>query len=151
MQSAGLKCSVASMNVTHIDKVNILQATMDAMTQAVQKLRPPIDPHARVLVDGNKIPAKLNALFKCKSVVGGDSKHFIIAAASIIAKVERDRYMCNLDKDDPRYGFANHKGYATKQHYLALKQYGHSLAHRKTFDPIKSYLVSGCWPNWKMC
>jgi len=118
-QSAGLKWSVAYMAEKHIDEVNILQATLNAMTEAVQKLK--LDPHAQVLVDGNKIPPKLNALFNCKSVVGGDSRQFVIAAASIIAKVERDRYMCMLDKDDPRYGFANHKGYATKKTLLGAE------------------------------
>jgi len=146
MEAAGLKWAVAYRDEAHIDNVNILQATFDAMTQAVQNLS--VDHAAQVLVDGNSVPPKLKTSFDCKSVVNGDSKQFVIAAASIIAKVTRDRYMCKLDKEYPGYGFANHNGYATKKHYLALKQNGCSEAHRKTFEPVKSFLVGGCWPEW---
>lgn len=110
-----------------IDSINILQATYLAMHRAVSLLK--VKPMA-ALVDGNRDP-KLSMKTLC--IVGGDGKCPSIAAASIIAKVSRDRYMLEIDKKYPQYQFAKHKGYGTKLHYEMILKYGVSLVHRKTF------------------
>ena len=119
--------SVAMVDETTIDEINILQATLRAMEQAVAGLS--IRP-AAVLVDGNREPA-LDVPVRC--IVGGDGRCACIAAASILAKVTRDRLMEELDLQYPQYGFAVHKGYGTRRHYEALERYGPSPVHRKTF------------------
>ncbi|MCK9478477.1 MAG: ribonuclease HII [Firmicutes bacterium] len=111
-----------------IDKINILNATFKAMCEAVHSLAPQPD---FVLIDGNKIKG-LSINHEC--VIGGDSKSISIAAASIIAKVTRDRIMHRLDSQYPDYGFGVHKGYPTKAHYRALFENGASPAHRKSFN-----------------
>jgi ribonuclease HII len=108
-----------------IDKINILEATKLAMVKAVKKLKPDF-----LLLDGN-FKIKYNALQK--SVVKGDQKVFSISAASIIAKVIRDRLMQKLHKKYPQYGFDKHKGYPTRQHVKAIRKVGLSPVHRKTF------------------
>lgn len=110
-----------------IDEINILNATMLAMKTAVEKLSPLPD---YVLVDGNKLPE-----LSCPSeaIVKGDSKSISIAAASIVAKVERDRYITKSAEIYPEYGFDRHKGYGTKAHTEAILKYGPSPIHRKTF------------------
>lgn len=110
-----------------IDRVNILQATYLAMRRAVSALT--IQPGS-ALVDGNRDPI-LELPTLC--IVGGDGKCPSIAAASIIAKVSRDRYMQELDRSYPQYQFAKHKGYGTKLHYELLNQYGVSIVHRQSF------------------
>jgi len=110
-----------------IDRINILQATLRAMEQAVAKLSPQPD---LVLVDGNREPL---LPMSCETIVGGDGRCASIAAASILAKVTRDRYMEELDAQYPQYGFAVHKGYGTRRHYEALRQYGPCPIHRQTF------------------
>ena len=114
-----------------IDEINILQATFRAMRGAVAglSLRPDL-----CLVDGNRDPG---LELPTRTVVKGDSTCACIAAASILAKVTRDRIMLELDRQYPGYGFAVHKGYGTKAHYAALDQYGVSPIHRKTF--LKNY------------
>ena len=114
-----------------IDEINILQATFRAMRGAVAglSLRPDL-----CLVDGNRDPG---LELPTRTVVKGDSSCACIAAASILAKVTRDRIMLELDRQYPGYGFAVHKGYGTKAHYAALDQYGVSPIHRKTF--LKNY------------
>jgi ribonuclease HII len=112
---------------TEIDSINILQATFLAMRRAVEGLS--IEPKA-ALVDGNRDP-KLDMPTLC--VVGGDGKSPSIAAASILAKVSRDRYMLELDKQYPQYLFAKHKGYPTQLHYEMILKHGVSLIHRKSF------------------
>ena len=111
-----------------IDRDNILNATMDGMKQAVEELD--IVPNL-VLVDGNRTPAGL--LVPAQPVVKGDATSASIGAASVLAKVSRDRYMLELDKQYPQYQLAKHKGYGTKLHYQMLDQYGPSPVHRMTF------------------
>lgn len=118
---------IALVDETVIDEINILQATFRAMEQAVAKL--PFRPDL-ALVDGNREP---NLEMNVKCVVGGDGKSASIAAASILAKVTRDRLMEELDAQYPQYGFAVHKGYGTRRHYDALRQYGPCPVHRRTF------------------
>ena len=118
---------VALVDEATIDRINILQATFLAMEQAVAKLavRPDL-----ALVDGNREP-NLPASVRC--IVGGDGKSANIAAASILAKVTRDRLMEELDARYPQYGFAIHKGYGTRRHYDALREFGPCLIHRQSF------------------
>lgn len=123
--------AVGIATIKEIDKINILQATMLAMRRAVEKLNVNYD---KVLVDGNRCPAVNN----CTAIIKGDLTQPVISAASIIAKVTRDREMVALDKKYPQYGFAQHKGYGTKIHLEALKRYGAIQGiHRESFAPIK--------------
>ena len=119
--------AVASVDHTVIDEINILRATFRAMTQAVMRLPVPAD---YALIDGNRAPA-LDIAWEC--IVGGDAKSASIAAASILAKVTRDRYMCEMDAVYPGYGFAGHKGYGTRAHIQAILQHGPCPIHRRSF------------------
>lgn len=110
-----------------IDEINILNAVHLAMKNAVKSLS--VEPDY-VLIDGNSAP---DMEFKCGTLVKGDSKSINIAAASIIAKVERDRYISRMAEQYPEYGFERHKGYGTKQHVEAILKYGPSPIHRRTF------------------
>lgn len=115
-----------------IDKINIYRATLKAMQEALANLKIPPD---YVLVDGRmKLPTKC----PIKCIVGGDSKSLSIAAASIVAKVTRDRIMIEYDNLYPQYGFAKHKGYGTKRHVRSLETHGASPIHRFSFQPVKS-------------
>jgi ribonuclease HII len=119
--------SIGQASVSEIDEINIRQATFLAMRRAIYALNLQVD---YLLVDGEKIPdigIPLTALIK------GDDKAFTIGAASIIAKVKRDAHMIQLHEIFPQYGFANNKGYGTAQHINALRRYGASSHHRKTF------------------
>ncbi|MCL2056209.1 MAG: ribonuclease HII [Oscillospiraceae bacterium] len=118
---------IASASHEEIDSMNILNATMLAMSRAVQGLAKAPD---LVLVDGNRCPS---LPYHTIAVVKGDAKSACIAAASILAKTERDKLMAALDEQYPGYGFAKHKGYPTKGHYEALDRLGPSSVHRKTF------------------
>ena len=119
-------------SVEEIDQINILQATMLAMQRAVTNLNIKYDP---VLVDGNRCPD----LSDCTAIIKGDLTEPVISAASIIAKVTRDRQMLMLDEQYPQYGFAQHKGYSTKMHLEALEKYGAlKEQHRLSFAPIRS-------------
>ena len=118
---------IAFASEQEIDEINILQATFLAMERAVEKLY--VSPDV-VLVDGNRAP---HLRFPVRTVVKGDSLSASIAAASILAKVTRDRYMEEQDALYPQYGFAVHKGYGTKRHYAALTEFGASPIHRQTF------------------
>nr|WP_054259833.1 ribonuclease HII [Propionispora sp. 2/2-37] len=116
-----------------IDQLNIYQATVSAMYRVLEELE--TTPQA-VLIDAVPLPKlKVPSL----SIVGGDAASASIAAASIIAKVERDRIMNEMDELYPVYGFAKHKGYATREHIQALQKYGPCPIHRKSFEPIKSW------------
>merc|ERR1712008_165596 len=140
-KNAGVYWTVSVIGRARIDKVNILNAAMDAMGIAVRSLGCSF---RKVQVDGNHVPKQLSC-FECEPVVGGDRKRFAIAAASIIAKVTRDRIMAKLDRKFPQYGFAAHKGYGTAAHQKALAKHGISKCHRRSFEPIKSYLKTGSW------
>jgi len=125
---------VAEASVEEIDQLNILRATMLAMQRAVAGLgRAPDD----VWVDGNRCP---NWSWRSQAVVKGDDKVAAIAAASILAKTERDRFMCRLHDDYPAYGFAQHMGYGTAAHLAALKAHGACPQHRRSFAPVKLLL-----------
>ena len=118
---------IASASVDEIEELNILNADMLAMKRAVEGLQKEID---IVLVDGNKAP---DVAFKTCPIVKGDASSQSIAAASILAKVARDRYMLELDRLYPQYQFSKHKGYGTKLHYEMIKKYGISKVHRPSF------------------
>ena len=133
--------SVAEASSIEIDGINILQATMLAMKRAINSLHNEFSSSRqenifRVLVDGNRCPDVPN----CLAIVKGDLIEPVISAASIIAKVTRDRQMKELDLKYPEYGFARHKGYGTKEHLIALSKYGPIKGiHRYTFAPIKNF------------
>ncbi len=123
-----------------IDAVNILQATFLAMRRALQGLK--VAP-AQVLVDGNRLPPQegLGFIASWEAVVRGDSREAAIAAASILAKTARDRYMQGAEQMYPGYGFAVHKGYGTARHMSALRRLGVTPLHRRTFEPVKSMVL----------
>ena len=137
------KCwSVGIVDVEGIDRLNILRASLTAMAQALQALSSRAD---LALIDGNqKIPSAIfaeigrNAAYplRQKTIVKGDQLCLSIAAASIIAKVARDRIMLDFDKQYPEYGFAGHKGYGSAEHLAALQRYGPSPIHRRSFRPV---------------
>lgn len=118
-------------DVEVIDAYNILRATWRAMVLALDAL--PVRPDF-VLVDGLRVPA---IRLRQKPIVGGDAKSFSIAAASVIAKVTRDRLMLQVHEQYPQYNFAQHKGYGTPEHLAALEQFGPSPIHRKSFAPVR--------------
>jgi len=130
-QSPHVHFSLGQVDAAGIDDINILRATHKAMKQAATALSPTPD---HILVDGLAVPG-----LPCAStpIVKGDSKSLSIAAASIIAKVTRDRIMQELDKEYPPYGFAQHKGYGTAQHLAALKEQGPCPIHRRSFQPVR--------------
>lgn len=134
IRAKALCCSIAQASVEEIDELNILQATLLAMRRAVEGLR--LKP-AKVLVDGNRLPT-LDVL--AEAIVGGDALVPSISAASILAKVTRDRWCAELDAQYPQYGFAGHKGYGTAEHLAALKAHGACPQHRKTFRPVTDVL-----------
>lgn len=136
IRAKALCCSVAQASVDEIDRLNILHATMLAMQRAVQGLR--LKP-SMVLVDGNRLPV-LNVL--AEAIVGGDAKVQAISAASILAKVTRDRWCHELDRKYPQYGFSAHKGYGTAEHLQALHQFGACPEHRRSFAPVTQVLAA---------
>lgn len=139
IRAKALCCSIAEASVEEIDEINILQATMLAMRRAVEGLR--LKP-SMVLVDGNRLPVlKVPA----EAIVKGDAKVAAISAASILAKVHRDRLCEQLDEAYPQYGFAGHKGYPTVDHVAAIKQHGVTPAHRRSFGPVR--VVLGLQPD----
>ncbi len=124
-----LAWAVVSVECDEIDRINIHQATLRAMQRAVLALAPLPD---LVLVDAFRIP---DVPMAQQSIVGGDRRSAAIAAASIMAKVTRDRLMESLHATDPRYGFDRHKGYATAHHLAAVAKFGYSVQHRRSFRP----------------
>ena len=130
-----LCCSIAQASVEEIDRLNILQATMLAMQRAVAGLRLP---PAKVLVDGNRLPM---LPMRAEAVVGGDALVPAISAASILAKVHRDRWCAAIDAAWPQYGFAAHKGYGTAAHLAALRAHGACEHHRRSFAPVAAVLT----------
>ena len=134
IRSRALAFSIAHAAVEEIDSINILQATLLAMRRAVDGLRlPPV----LVLIDGNQIPVlKVEA----EAIIDGDATVASISAASILAKVHRDRMCLDLHRCHPQYGFDAHKGYATPEHLRALRAHGACVAHRRTFAPVREVL-----------
>ena len=129
-----LCCSIAQASVEEIDRLNILQATMLAMRRAVEGLR--LKP-VKVLVDGNRLPV-LSML--AEAIVKGDALVPSISAASILAKVHRDRWCEQFHLEYPQYGFAGHKGYGTAEHLAALREHGACPQHRRSFSPVAEVL-----------
>ena len=134
IRAKALCCSIAQASVEEIDRLNILQATMLAMRRAVEGLR--LKPRL-VLVDGNRIPL-LDV--PAQAIVKGDALVGAISAASILAKVHRDRWCRDFDQQYPQYGFAAHKGYGTAQHLAALRAHGACPEHRTSFSPVAEVL-----------
>jgi ribonuclease HII len=135
IRAKALCCSIAQASVEEIDELNILQATLLAMRRAVEGLR--LKPQL-VLVDGNRLPV---LAMRAEAIVKGDSLIPAISAASILAKVTRDRWCVELDLQYPMYGFAGHKGYGTAEHLAALRAHGACSQHRKTFRPVTEVLM----------
>ena len=135
IQEKALAWAIAEASHTEIDEINILQASLLAMRRAVEALN--ISPD-HVLVDGNKVPQGL--AMSCDAIVGGDALHAEISAASILAKVTRDRDMVELDVQYPQFGFAKHKGYPTKAHFEAIAEHGVIDEHRRSYAPVKKAL-----------
>jgi ribonuclease HII len=125
---------VATASVEEIDQLNILQATLLAMQRAVKGLR--LKP-SKVLVDGNRLPV---LDIRAEAIVKGDSTVPSISAASILAKVERDRWCVEVDAQFPNYGFLTHKGYGTQMHLRALQEHGPCVLHRRSFAPVAKLL-----------
>jgi ribonuclease HII len=134
IRAKALCFSIAQASAAEIDEINILQATLLAMKRAVEGLR--LKP-AKVLVDGNRIPT---LVIVAEAIVGGDALVPAISAASILAKVWRDRWCQEMDLAYPQYGFASHKGYGTAEHLAALRQHGACPEHRRTFSPVAQVL-----------
>lgn len=130
IRAKALCCCVAQASVEEIDRLNILQATLLAMQRAVAGLR--LKP-GLVLVDGNRLPL---LEMRAEAIVKGDAKVAAISAASILAKVTRDRGLELLDQHYPQYGFARHKGYGTAEHLQALRLHGPCPEHRRSFAPV---------------
>lgn len=126
--------SLGQAEVEEIDQLNILHATMLAMRRAIEALR--CSPE-RLQFDGNRAPELPGYAGVAETIVGGDRLSNAISAASILAKVDRDRIMIALDRDFPDYGFAQHKGYPTVQHRDALQRFGPCPAHRRSFRPVR--------------
>ena len=127
IQEKALAFGIGWATAEEIDRVNILQATFLAMARAVEALPTPAD---YALVDGNRMPP---LPIPGETIVKGDATSASIAAASILAKVSRDRLLRRLDEEHPEYGFAKHKGYGTQAHYVAIRKYGLLPEHRRSF------------------
>ena len=138
IRAQSLGWSIAESSVDEIDHLNILQATLLAMQRAVSGLRCRVD---GLLIDGTHIP---EVSVPSQAIVGGDAAHPAISAASIIAKVYRDRLMADLALRHPGYGFERHSGYGTAAHRAALLTLGPCAAHRRSFAPIRSLLTAQC-------
>ena len=134
IRAKALCCSIALATVEEIDALNILQATMLAMKRAVEGLR--LKPH-KVLVDGNRLPT---LVILAEAIVKGDALVPAISAASILAKVYRDRWCADYHLEYPQYGFAGHKGYGTAAHLAALRAHGACPQHRRSFAPVAEVL-----------
>jgi ribonuclease HII len=137
IRAKALCCCIAEASVEEIDQLNILHATLLAMKRAVEGLR--LLPR-KVLVDGNRLPV---LRIPAEAIVKGDAKVQAISAASILAKVHRDRLCVAMDQQWPAYGFATHKGYPTAEHLAALRLHGASPVHRRSFAPVRQALMGG--------
>jgi ribonuclease HII len=141
IRAKALCCCIAEASVEEIDRLNILQATLLAMSRAVAGLR--LKPH-KVLVDGNRLPILKVA---AEAIVKGDAKVKAISAASILAKVHRDRLCQVLHERHPQYGFDGHKGYPTPAHLAALREHGACAQHRRSFAPVRELVGDGAPGN----
>jgi ribonuclease HII len=139
IQERSIAFGLGWADACEVDSINILQATMLAMRRALLGLR--CDP-AHVIVDGDRCPSLAGLPLDCtiEAVVKGDASVTCVGAASILAKVARDRFMCDLELRYPGYGFAAHKGYGTPEHLAALRRLGPSPVHRRSFAPVQSCL-----------
>lgn len=131
LESGVVRYAVGEASVEEIDAINILQATFLAMRRALQAMAEQPD---LVLIDGNRVPPELGC--RAETIVGGDARSYSIAAASIIAKVTRDRYMRSLAVSFPGYGWETNVGYARPEHMAALNRLGPTAHHRRTFAPV---------------
>jgi ribonuclease HII len=134
IRAVAIDWAVSEATAQEIDQINILHASLLAMKRAVEQLQCPI---AQVLVDGNRLP---QIDYPAEAIVKGDSKVEVISAASILAKVARDRMMMELHQRYPHYRFDRHKGYPTKLHLEMLQQYGVLEQHRRSFRPVRQRL-----------
>ena len=139
IKSRAAAWAVASASVEEIDELNILRASLLAMQRAVEQLD--VAP-AEVLVDGLHCP---DLRWPVSAVVGGDARIAAISAASVLAKVARDALMLELHRRYPQYGFDLHKGYPTAAHLAALREYGASPVHRRSFAPVRRVIEAGWW------
>ena len=130
-----IKIGIGEASSKEIDELNILNATFLAMKRALDMCG--VEP-SMVLIDGNRVPKNFG--YEARAVVKGDAKSYSISAASIMAKVYRDKLMEEMSLKYPNYGFQNNAGYGTKEHIEALKKYGITPEHRKSYQPIKEYL-----------
>jgi len=133
-----LAYSIIEIGVDEIDRINIFQATMAGMRRALCALA---EPPEQALIDGNRLPPDLPC--PARAVVGGDALHASISAASILAKVTRDRLLEQLDRQYPEYGFARHKGYSTPDHLAALQRHGPCAIHRRSYAPVRESTMPG--------
>jgi ribonuclease HII len=131
IRARALAFSVVAIDVDHIDRLNIFHATMLGMSRALAALLPAPE---LALIDGNRLPRELCCAGH--AIVDGDALEPAISAASILAKVARDRMMVELDARFPGYGFAQHKGYSTPEHFAALERLGPCCEHRRSFAPV---------------
>ena len=136
IEEQALACSIGRAEPREIDRLNILNATLLAMQRALEGLT--VAPQ-QVLVDGNRCP---DCRYPVSAIVQGDKIEPCISAASILAKVHRDRELLELDRHYPGYGFARHKGYPTRQHLQALAEHGPCPIHRRSFGPVRQSVLS---------
>jgi ribonuclease HII len=139
-----LAWAIASSSVEEVDEINILQASLLAMKRAIEAMQHQFDEVLKssailVQVDGNKCPL---IDLPCEAIIKGDSKVQAISAASILAKTSRDAALYSLDEQYPMYGFAQHKGYPTKEHMIRLQEYGVSPVHRRSYAPVRKLITS---------
>ena len=127
--------AIGKASKNEIDKINILQASLLAMKRAIQKLK---KKPSHILIDGNKLPVLNN--YKLKAIIKGDQKIPSISAASVIAKVSRDKFIISLSKKNVGYNWDQNLGYGTKQHLKAIKKLGANKHHRKTFSPVSKMI-----------
>jgi len=137
IQDQAVAYAISYATPEEIDDLNILHATMLAMQRAINQVAQQVEGRIKVLVDGNRCP---KTDFACEAIVKGDAKVAEISAASILAKVYRDQQMVDLDGLHPEYGFAQHKGYPTVKHLVAIKKFGMISGYRKSFKPIRVLL-----------
>lgn len=136
IRSVALAYSIIRIEASTIDRINILQATLTGMKNAISALSIMPD---MILIDGNRVPAELPC--QAHAIIGGDATERCIMAASVLAKVRRDRIMLEMHRDFPMYGFDMHKGYPTAAHMKALASYGACPQHRRSYKPVQKAIA----------